>query len=65
MENTEGKTIIKIRKGGSSLITGDFIIEHIDGTQEHKTRCSLCRCGLSQNMPFCDGRHKDEGFEQD
>jgi len=21
-----------------------------------------CTCGLSENQPFCDGKHKDQGF---
>ena len=22
-----------------------------------------CSCGKSENQPFCDGKHKDSGFE--
>jgi CDGSH-type Zn-finger protein len=26
------------------------------------TRVALCRCGGSQNKPFCDGTHRTNGF---
>ena len=32
-------------------------------TIETKDRYALCRCGLSDNKPFCDGTHAREGFD--
>lgn len=29
------------------------------------TRVALCRCGASQNRPFCDGRHAESGFKHE
>ncbi|MCW8988789.1 MAG: CDGSH iron-sulfur domain-containing protein, partial [Gammaproteobacteria bacterium] len=27
-----------------------------------RTKAALCRCGHSENKPFCDARHKQSGF---
>ncbi|KUP06284.1 zinc finger domain-containing protein [Bacillus coahuilensis m2-6] len=53
------KVTIKVNDNGSFRVTGD--IELIDGEGnviETKPAFSLCRCGLSNKMPFCDGAHK-------
>ena len=49
---------------GPLFITGSFQLVSSDGKvvcQGNKT--ALCRCGLSENKPFCDGSHKSGGFE--
>lgn len=51
---------IQIRDKGPYLVTGD--VELLDGEGnrfETKKSFALCRCGLSQNKPFCDGSHKE------
>ncbi|WP_346417402.1 CDGSH iron-sulfur domain-containing protein [Bacillus sp. MUM 13] len=53
------KVQIKVNDNGSLKVTGD--IELLDGEGnviETKPVFSLCRCGLSKNMPFCDASHK-------
>lgn len=46
---------------GPIWVRGRIIIEAADGTEyEVRNRVTLCRCGKSQNKPFCDGRHLNE-----
>lgn len=56
------KTKLTINSNGSVKIDGDFEIVDKDGTAynlQGRTIVSICRCGLSQNKPFCDGSHKN------
>jgi len=60
-------TVIKVNNNGSLRIEGDFEIVDKDGKPYGlmgREIVSLCRCGRSQNKPFCDGSHKGH-FEHD
>ncbi|MFC0271481.1 CDGSH iron-sulfur domain-containing protein [Metabacillus herbersteinensis] len=57
------KVQIKVMDNGSYRVTGDVELIDMDGNAyPTKQAFSLCRCGLSQKMPFCDGTHKG-GFD--
>jgi len=58
------ETTIKARESGPYLVTGAFAVTDADGTAYPiaGTSVALCRCGGSQNKPFCDGTHKTNGF---
>lgn len=61
------KTKLTINSNGSVKIDGDFEIVDKDGIAynlQGRTIVSICRCGLSNNKPFCDGSHKNH-FEHD
>ena len=56
-------TKITVIKNGPLMIEGTVIVEKPDGTKETKEQKSFfCRCGKSQNKPYCDGSHKKEKF---
>jgi CDGSH-type Zn-finger protein/uncharacterized Fe-S cluster protein YjdI len=49
---------------GPLLLNGNFTIVAASGRKAWTgKKAALCRCGHSQNKPFCDGAHKDAGFE--
>lgn len=44
---------------GPLWVKGGIPIESAGGIEyEKRNRVTLCRCGLSGNKPFCDGRHR-------
>jgi CDGSH-type Zn-finger protein len=55
-------TKITVKDNGSLKIEGDFeIVDKTGALYDLGGReiVSVCRCGLSQNKPFCDGSHKN------
>ena len=55
-------TKITVNDNGSLRIEGDFEIVDKTGARYDlggRELVSVCRCGRSQNKPFCDGSHKN------
>lgn len=59
-------TKVTVNNNGPIRLEGEF--EIVDPTGKNfglagRTVISLCRCGHSNNKPFCDGSHKAAGFQ--
>ncbi len=54
---------VKIMTDGPIVIKGNFILS-FNATRKdmNETLVSICRCGMSDHMPFCDGMHRKTGF---
>jgi hypothetical protein len=45
-------------------LRGGITVVGADGFEyERRNRVTLCRCGASQNKPFCDGSHASIKFQ--
>jgi CDGSH-type Zn-finger protein len=62
-DNTE----IIVNNNGPLRVTGDnIVIKDVNGNAfglAGRKIVSLCRCGHSENKPFCDGSHARVGFQ--
>lgn len=55
---------IKIQKNGPLVITDPVEVIDEDGNPvDTESVVALCRCGRSDNKPFCDGSHGRTGFD--
>jgi uncharacterized Fe-S cluster protein YjdI len=60
----ENPVSVKIMIDGPIVIKGDFTFQYSGNKKEMKDGLiSLCRCGASNHLPFCDGSHRKIGFE--
>jgi CDGSH-type Zn-finger protein len=55
---------VAVIRDGPIWVRGGVTITGADGRRyEVRNRVTLCRCGRSENKPFCDGSHKEVGFK--
>jgi len=54
---------VVVEQDGPYWVRGRVPVEGADGWMwEVRNRMTFCRCGASENKPFCDGSHKDVRF---
>lgn len=63
LEARNGSVKATPQPNGPLKVEGNLeIVSGTGRTVDRVTRTFLCRCGHSQNKPFCDGSHKKVGF---
>jgi len=59
--------VIRCRENGPYVVEGPVkVVDHLGNVfaiPAGKSNVALCRCGHSKKRPFCDGSHRDCGFQ--
>lgn len=56
--------LVEVIPNGPLMIYGNLKVQLPDGSSKNQHKISaFCRCGGSQNKPFCDGTHKKINFQ--
>ena len=61
-EQAASENTINVAYNGPLFVRGDLQIEGAPDVPGLKYRAALCRCGKSQNKPYCDNSHLDANF---
>ncbi len=64
IQEIKPENLVVVTKGGPLLVHGRITIQDHKGnicTKDNVT--AFCRCGQSNNKPFCDGSHREVEFE--
>ena len=57
-------TQVEVLPSGPLLVYGNITVKDKDGQETNKHKVTaFCRCGHSQNKPYCDGSHVKMKFE--
>lgn len=55
---------VSVTPNGPYILKTECVIQLADGREEiKKGTVALCRCGSSNNKPYCDGRHREINFQ--
>jgi len=63
-EEAHLETKVEALENGPLLVYGTLNITNSDGTIDKRNKTTaFCRCGASQNKPYCDGAHVKADFK--
>ncbi|MCB0465961.1 MAG: (4Fe-4S)-binding protein [Aequorivita sp.] len=58
------ETKVEVLANGPLLVYGTLSVKDKDGKSERKNKTTaFCRCGASNNKPYCDGSHIQANFK--
>lgn len=56
--------LVEVMPNGPLMVYGKLKVKMTDGSTKDQFKVSaFCRCGRSENKPFCDGTHKKIDFK--
>jgi uncharacterized Fe-S cluster protein YjdI len=62
--NIEAETIVEPTPNGPLMVYGNVSIKDShDNVTKKSNATAFCRCGSSNNKPFCDGSHRKVNFQ--
>lgn len=65
-EEASLETKVEVMPNGPILVYGTLNITNKDGSKEVKNKTTaFCRCGSSNNKPYCDGSHMRIDFKDE
>ena len=63
-ETPSSRLKVVVATRGPLVLEGPVIVRDLQGSDQCRgTKTALCRCGESENKPFCDGAHSRIGFD--
>jgi uncharacterized Fe-S cluster protein YjdI len=63
-ESVSLETKVEVMPNGPLLVYGTLNVKDKDGKESTKNKTTaFCRCGASNNKPYCDGRHIKIAFK--
>jgi uncharacterized Fe-S cluster protein YjdI len=63
-EAINSEIIAEIMPNGPLLVYGNITVKDAAGNKTQKNKVTaFCRCGASNNKPYCDGTHTKIGFK--